>query len=207
MIPACDHFYVFTDEERRLINRIGAEIGCHTCGTKDPGTRSGNFICDLQPPTALNWQGLPQHIYPHCLFCKKIQGAAIRDMILKNGRVTSAGLETPGCVAFIADVSTGGGPVNTDRDRNIWPTEDCVAVGLMSFMDGMTEMIFGGRNSLAHATEPQFDGFIETPGRRLGVLTVHNKVVGQPVLVGLRTRIRIWTDHPTEPEKIDVVFG
>ena len=207
MIPPCDHFYVFTADERRAINRIGAETGCHTCGTKDPGTRSGNFICDLQPPSALNWQGRPQRIAPHCLFCKKVQGTAIRDLIFKNGRAPSRGVETPGCITFITDVSTGGGLVNIDRGRNIWSTENCVAIGLMSFMDGMTEMIFGGRDFSAHATEPQFDGFIDTPGRRLGVLTAYNEVVGQPVLVGLRTRIRIWTDHPTEPEKIDVVFG
>lgn len=207
MIPSCDHFYVFTDDERRAINRIGAETGCHTCGTKDPGTRSGNFIGDLQPPSALNWQGHPQRIAPHCLFCKKVQGAAIRELVIRNGRAPSRGVETPGYITFVADVAVGGGPITIDRGRNIWPAQNCIAIGLRSFMDAMTEMIFASRDFRNPLTEPQFDGFIDTPSRCLGVFTVDNELLGESVATDVRTRIRVWTDHPTEPDKIDVVFG
>jgi hypothetical protein len=34
----------FTSRERDEIDRIGSETGCHTCGSKVPGTRSGRFI-------------------------------------------------------------------------------------------------------------------------------------------------------------------
>lgn len=207
MIPPCDHFYVFTDDERRAINRIGAETGCHSCGTKDPGTRSGNFIGDLQPPSALNWAARPQNIYPHCLFCKKVQGAAISELIFRNGRPPSSGIETPGCMTFIADVTAGRNPITLDRGCNIWPARDCIAIGLRSFMDGMTEIMFAGRDYYSPAAEPQFDGFIEAPSRRLGVFTTENERVGQSDVSDLRTRIRIWIDHPIEPDKIDVVFG
>ena len=33
---------------------LGSKTGCHTCGTFAPGTRSGNFVPDHQPPNALN---------------------------------------------------------------------------------------------------------------------------------------------------------
>ena len=36
----------FTAAQRREGNRIGRLYGCHTCGTKNPGTPSGNFILD-----------------------------------------------------------------------------------------------------------------------------------------------------------------
>lgn len=39
----------FHPAERRELNRIGRKFGCHTCGTTDPGTPSGNFIGDHQP--------------------------------------------------------------------------------------------------------------------------------------------------------------
>jgi hypothetical protein len=68
----------FTAAERREINRIGKETGCHTCGTFDPGTRTGNFVPDHQLPTALNPFGRPQRLYPQCVVCSDFQGGWIR---------------------------------------------------------------------------------------------------------------------------------
>ena len=50
-IPARGSKRDFTAEERRQIDRIGARSGCHSCGTKTPGTKSGHFVIDHQPPT------------------------------------------------------------------------------------------------------------------------------------------------------------
>jgi hypothetical protein len=55
-----------TKEQQGQINDIGNVDGCHTCGTTDPGTKSGNWVGDHQPPTALNPQGKPQSYYPQC---------------------------------------------------------------------------------------------------------------------------------------------
>src|SRR5262249_37435967 len=68
--------------ERAEINRFGYNTGCHTCGIRNPGTHSGNFVADHQPPTALNHFGRPQRLYPHCLTCSLRQG----------GWITSRGL-------------------------------------------------------------------------------------------------------------------
>src|SRR5262249_6319299 len=58
-IPARGPGRDFTKAERDAINEIGQTSGCHTCGTKDPGTKSGDFIPDHQPPTKLA-PGTPQ---------------------------------------------------------------------------------------------------------------------------------------------------
>jgi hypothetical protein len=76
-IPARGPERDFTAAERREINRIGSETGCNTCGTKDPGTSSGNFIPDHQPPSALNYMARPQRLFPHCLTCSLRQGGWI----------------------------------------------------------------------------------------------------------------------------------
>ena len=77
-IPARGTGRNFTTEERREINRIGREMGCHTCGTKEPGTPTENFILDHQLPNAWNPLGKPQRLYPHCLTCSLRQGGWIR---------------------------------------------------------------------------------------------------------------------------------
>jgi hypothetical protein len=59
-------------------NQNGAIWGCHTCGTFNPGTRSGNYVLDHQQPTAWNPLGRPQRIYPQCLSCSGRQGNWIR---------------------------------------------------------------------------------------------------------------------------------
>ena len=48
---------------QRQLNAEGREHGCHTCGTKDPGTPNGNFIGDHQPPTALISPGEKQYYF------------------------------------------------------------------------------------------------------------------------------------------------
>jgi hypothetical protein len=68
----------FTPGEREKINEIGKETGCHTCGSTDPGTTSGNFVPDHQPPSATNTDGKPQQLYPQCLSCSRTQGGEVR---------------------------------------------------------------------------------------------------------------------------------
>ena len=67
----------FTQVIRDRINEIGQNSGCHTCGTKDPGTKSGNFIPDHQPPNSLIPDGTPQQLYPHCKSCSSSQGGTL----------------------------------------------------------------------------------------------------------------------------------
>jgi hypothetical protein len=67
-----------TAAERAQNNANGAECGCHTCGTKDFGTQSGNPILDHQPPQSLNSPpGVGAQGYPQCATCSSQQGSLI----------------------------------------------------------------------------------------------------------------------------------
>lgn len=79
-LPARGPSRDFTAAERREINRIGRETGCHSCGTLDPGTVSGNFYIDHQLPNAINPSGQAQRLYPHCPGCSARQGPFVRDL-------------------------------------------------------------------------------------------------------------------------------
>ena len=76
-IPARGSGRSFTAEERREINRIGSETGCHTCGVKEPGTSSQSFVPDHQLPNARNPIGRPQRQFPQCITCSQQQGGWI----------------------------------------------------------------------------------------------------------------------------------
>jgi hypothetical protein len=73
-IPARGPGRDFTASERREINRIMNQTGCHTCGTSNPGTTTGNAILDHQPPTRWNPHNRRQRLYPQCLSCSGRQG-------------------------------------------------------------------------------------------------------------------------------------
>lgn len=66
--------------QQREINRMGQEHGCHTCGTRNPGTKRGDFIGDHQPPTKLNPPGGQQRYLPHCQPCSNTQGGRVSQM-------------------------------------------------------------------------------------------------------------------------------
>lgn len=73
----------FTKGERAAINNIGKTTGCHTCGTKTAGTKSGNFILDHQPVSGLVPNGTSQSLYPHCASCSSKQGGTVSSIIRK----------------------------------------------------------------------------------------------------------------------------
>ena len=70
-------------ETQGKLNQIGI---CHQCGTRDPGTKSGNMIGDHQRPTALIGPGEQQYYYPHCLRCSNRQGGLIKAFKYKKDR-------------------------------------------------------------------------------------------------------------------------
>jgi RHS repeat-associated protein len=76
-IPARGPQRDFRAGERAEVNRIGGETGCHTCGTSQPGTKSGNFVPDHQPPNRVNNAGDSQRLYPHCINCSRQQGGEV----------------------------------------------------------------------------------------------------------------------------------
>ncbi|WP_207217767.1 MULTISPECIES: hypothetical protein [Sorangium] len=63
-----------TASEQKQVNTLMERHGCHTCGTKEPGTKSGNSIADRQPPQALDE---PKIFLPHCNHCKARQGGEV----------------------------------------------------------------------------------------------------------------------------------
>jgi RHS repeat-associated protein len=66
-----------TAAQQRAINQMGEAHGCSTCGATTPGTKTGNWVGDHQPPTALNPPGGSQVYQPQCLQCSRQQGGQV----------------------------------------------------------------------------------------------------------------------------------
>src|SRR5260370_6747809 len=64
--------------QQRGINEMGDARGCSTCPARTPGTKSGNWVGDHQPSTAVNPPGNPQVYRPQCLTCSLRQGGQLR---------------------------------------------------------------------------------------------------------------------------------
>ncbi|QSB13574.1 hypothetical protein JQS43_18555 [Natronosporangium hydrolyticum] len=67
----------------KLVNEAGNKHGCHTCGATAPGTSSGSWVRDHQPPTSLAGRG-PQTAYPQCMDCMRQQGGMVRQLGEEN---------------------------------------------------------------------------------------------------------------------------
>jgi RHS repeat-associated protein len=76
-IPARGPGQRFSGEERDAVDELGWRSGCHSCGARTPGTKSGHFVPDHQPPTGVNFGTLPQDLFPQCLACSREQGLAV----------------------------------------------------------------------------------------------------------------------------------
>jgi hypothetical protein len=70
-----------TPSEQQQVNKIGDASGCHTCGTKMPGTKSGNWVGDHQPANKINSPGGSQRLYPQCLSCSRRQGGEVNKAV------------------------------------------------------------------------------------------------------------------------------
>ena len=98
-------------------------------------------------------------------------------------------------------------PKKLGRPR-VRATASCVLVGTLVDADGETEIVVGGPEAVGEAEgQPVFDGFIEAPTGRVAIFSVvWEKFCELPVPAG-STRVRVWTNHPSEPDHIIVVLG
>jgi RHS repeat-associated protein len=75
-----------TAAQRRQVNAEGDRHGCHTCGAPTSGRPNGNWIPDHQTPSALNPNGSPQRLYPHCDPCSRRQAGEVTREIMRRRR-------------------------------------------------------------------------------------------------------------------------
>src|SRR5262245_10340173 len=114
---------------------------------------------------------------------------------------TTIRISPPNSILFVSDRDGGVTPEIT-REQSIWATPSCVAFGCLMEQDGPTELTIGAAEQVGSRDTPAFDDLIETPQRAVVVFTALNQPILHASVSGIRTRLRIWTNHPTEPDKV-----
>jgi hypothetical protein len=75
------------------------------------------------------------------------------------------------------------------------------------FADGVTEVTLGPAVEVNPGTTAAFDGELETPSRGVTVSTVEWENLLEERVRSAITRIRIWVNHPIEPDKVTIGWG
>ncbi|KIZ37218.1 MULTISPECIES: hypothetical protein [Rhodopseudomonas] len=121
----------------------------------------------------------------------------------------SVRIAPPNSLFFLEDPAGGKSPeVEVDtRPVRIWSTRSCIIVACLCFVDGETELVASTSAADAPSAPVAFEGILDTPTGTVEVSTSEREVLLRCEVGTHFTRVRVWTDHPTEPEHIQVVFG
>lgn len=116
---------------------------------------------------------------------------------------TSASIKVapPNCLVVVSDREIRNVPEIT-AGSGLWATSSCILIGCLAFMDGETEIVLGNIDEVGTSQAPALDRELETPFRTVEVSTSEGDVLLRRSVAGVRTHIRVWTNHPTEPDKI-----
>lgn len=107
----------------------------------------------------------------------------------------------PGSFVVITDDMDAEIPEFDPRPNRIWWNEWCVAVGTKVDVDGETLIHFGDK-SLIPTGELVFDGHIRSPSKCVTVSDADLVEYSSILICNILAHVRIWTNHPREPDEI-----
>lgn len=90
----------------------------------------------------------------------------------------------------------------------VFGTGECLVVTCLYWNDGETRITLGSFDELPPKSEPaRFDGIIDTPQRKVLLFDVNMPEILSMNVPDTQTRLRIWTNHPTEPDDVVIALG
>jgi hypothetical protein len=108
---------------------------------------------------------------------------------------------------YVAGVDDIAVPLDHDG-RGIVASDQCINVGCLYGHDGDTTITLGPFGELApQAAPPKFDGMLDTPEYRVVLSDANMPEILSMEVPGVRTQVRIWTNHPTEPDDVVIALG
>jgi hypothetical protein len=80
--------------------------------------------------------------------------------------------------------------------------EKCINVGCRMWQDGDVEIHLGRAADFLHYTEPHVEALLETPRKKLLPFDANYPELMSIRTDNVKTRIRIWPNHATEPDHV-----
>lgn len=109
-------------------------------------------------------------------------------------------------LVFVSDPTATDVPTHGERPR-IRSTAECITIPCLYWDEGDTKISMGSFAEVGEARTPNFDGTIKTPTRRVVVTDVAITEYLSRFVPSFETRIRVWINHPTEPDEILIAVG
>lgn len=97
-------------------------------------------------------------------------------------------------------------PVHMDK-RGIFSSPECINVPALYWNTGDTHVTFGPILEIMETREPDFDGMLSTPNNELILFDAIEPEFAIAYVKSTKTRIRVWIDHPSEPENVTIAWG
>jgi hypothetical protein len=110
-------------------------------------------------------------------------------------------IAVPNAIILISDLGGGTTP-DLMRGTLVASTPSCIAVGCMSDCNGETEVTLGLVKDVGSGEISVFEGELMTPNHEVAVRTILDERILQAHVLRSRTRVRIWVNHPSEPNKV-----
>lgn len=202
--------------EQETINEIGSRDGCHTCGTRVPGTKDGHWIGDHQRPTRLNLSVKSQRLYPHCTSCSATQGGTVTQVLRRlfglgtlvrifKGMalmpIHERSVAAPNSILLIQD-PTHDYTIPSNTGLPVAHTSSCISVMTLESSRGEETTVRLGSDLGTPPRHLIFDGSLETPGKCIEVGTSWLEQIFLIPVGNTVTRVTIWTNDSTQPDKI-----
>jgi hypothetical protein len=118
---------------------------------------------------------------------------------------SSIKIAPPYSLIFIAD--SGRGEIPERMDRPVTSTDSCIVVGCLAAVDGETEFTLGETRDVDRGDPPVFHGLLKTPNCRIVLHTAEDETILQATVPRRETVVRIWVNHPSQPDRVIVGLG
>lgn len=91
--------------------------------------------------------------------------------------------------------------------RGIVASDSCVNIPALYWNNGSTRVTLGPYSDIPQTRDPDFDGMIMTPARKIILFDAEVPQILAAAVSASNTRVRIWINHPTEPDDVVITFG
>jgi hypothetical protein len=115
----------------------------------------------------------------------------------------SVSIPVPNAILFIQDPSIWDLPEPVG-DSGIWATSRGITLTCMHEQEGNTDITMGSIAEIRPTQPPIFDGYLDSPDRRIVLQIVPGDIIFEQKVKATRTRVKIWTDGSRWPTKVVV---
>ena len=116
------------------------------------------------------------------------------------------GVALPTAMLVIMDVASSGEIPKKLGPSRIAATSSSVVVGTRRAADGETSIAVSS-GGVVSPDQPALDVTIDALTQRVNLFSVLHEALCEVRVSSGRVRVRVWTNHPSEPEHIIVVLG